>query len=178
MKGMVLLLFAALAMLAVAGCVSTPNQTVQPTTVPTAVAATPSPFATPEPTAIPLTGETATPQETVMPTETTASTVEPTATPVSSPAPNVKEFAVTVKQFEFVPSTITVTEGDTVKLAITSADVAHGFALPDFGVSETIEPGKTTAVEFVASKKGTFSFFCNVPCGSGHGSMRGQLVVN
>ncbi len=89
----------------------------------------------------------------------------------------IKEFEMTVKQWEFTPSIITVNKGDTVELHITSIDVAHGFALPDFGISERLEPGEDVHVEFIADKTGTFSFWCDVLCGSGHGSMRGQLIV-
>ncbi len=90
---------------------------------------------------------------------------------------SLKKFTMTAKQWEFVPSTITVNEGDEVELTITSTDVAHGFGLPTFGVSETIEAGKTTTVKFTASKKGTFTFFCNVQCGQGHKDMKGTLIV-
>jgi cytochrome c oxidase subunit 2 len=31
--------------------------------------------------------------------------------------------------------------------------------------------------EFVASKKGTFSYRCSIPCGHGHGGMEGTLIV-
>lgn len=97
--------------------------------------------------------------------------------PASSSEPQVKSFSMTARQWEFIPGTITVNEGDRVLLSITSVDVAHGFALKQFGVSVKLEPGKTETVEFVADKKGTYSFFCNVLCGSGHGGMRGTLVV-
>ena len=98
-------------------------------------------------------------------------------TPPAPPESNVKSFTVEAKKFEFIPSTITVNEGDTVKLAVTSSDVDHGFALPTFGVREFLAPGNTVNIEFVADKKGTFDFFCSVSCGSGHGGMRGKLVV-
>lgn len=106
----------------------------------------------------------------------------PETTPEPEPEPEVvgpvlKSFTMTAKQWEFVPSTITVNEGDIVNLSITSTDVAHGFSLRQFGVSADLQPGKTVQVEFVADKKGTFSFICNVFCGSGHGSMKGSLVV-
>lgn len=101
---------------------------------------------------------------------------------VSAPAEDVqtgeiKEFDMTAKQWDFIPGTITVNEGDTVLLHVTSIDVAHGFALTEFGVSERLEPGQTVDIEFVADKKGTFTFFCNVVCGSGHSTMNGQLIV-
>ncbi len=89
----------------------------------------------------------------------------------------VKEISITAKQWEFVPNTITVSQGEKVRLKITSVDVAHGFTLPDFGVSAYLAPGQQTSVEFVADKKGTFSFFCNVACGAGHSQMKGVLIV-
>lgn len=92
-------------------------------------------------------------------------------------ATDIQEINITAKQFEFVPSEITVSEGSTVRLSIESVDVDHGFALTAFGVSENLQAGETTTVEFVADKTGTYSFFCNVFCGQGHGSMRGTLIV-
>ena len=89
----------------------------------------------------------------------------------------VKEIEVTAKQWEFIPNPIEVNKGDKVRLKIRSLDVTHGFALPDFGISQRLEPGKTEIVEFTADKTGSFTFFCNVPCGSGHSSMRGTLII-
>ncbi len=81
------------------------------------------------------------------------------------------------KTWEFEPSTVRVKEGQRVDLQIVSIDVTHGFNLAAFGVSETLEPGKTIRTSFVADKKGSFPFFCNVFCGDGHGGMRGTLIV-
>ena len=89
----------------------------------------------------------------------------------------IKEFTMTAKNWKFEPSIITVNEGDTVKLFIESVDVTHGFQLIDFDVNENLKPGKIVNIEFVADKKGTFSFFCSVPCGSGHQQMKGTLIV-
>lgn len=89
-----------------------------------------------------------------------------------------KSFDITAKQWEFVPSIIAVDEGDSVTLNVASTDVTHGLSIPDFGVSETLTPGKTTTVTFTANKAGTFSFFCSIFCGSAHSSMQGTLVVN
>lgn len=90
---------------------------------------------------------------------------------------NVKEFTIEAKQFEFMPSTITVNEGDTVRLIVTSKDVEHGLGIPEFDVSLKVDAGKTETVEFVADKKGTYSMSCNVFCGSGHSNMKGTLIV-
>ncbi len=104
----------------------------------------------------------------------------PSPSPSENPSPTptaVKEFDITAKKWEFSPSTITVDEGDTVVLHITSMDVKHGFSLSAFNVNENLEPGTTTDVRFVADQKGTFSFVCSVFCGSGHSDMKGTLIV-
>jgi len=94
-----------------------------------------------------------------------------------NPNTSVKEFTMTAKQFDFDPATIKVKQGDKVRLKIKSVDVAHGFGLPDFNVSVDLAPGQEQTVEFTADKKGTFTFFCSVFCGSGHPDMKGKLIV-
>ncbi len=89
----------------------------------------------------------------------------------------IMEVDLIAKKFEFSPDTITVEQGVKVVINAKSIDVAHGFSLPDFNINERLEPNQEVRIEFVADKKGTFSFFCSVPCGSGHGSMRGKLIV-
>ena len=91
---------------------------------------------------------------------------------------NIKEFSITAKQWQFSPDTIEVNEGDTVILNIKSIDVSHGIAIPNFGIDEFLSPGNEVRIEFIANKKGTFSFFCSVSCGVGHSGMRGKIIVN
>lgn len=100
---------------------------------------------------------------------------EPTVT-------QTREITMTAKNWQFDPSTIEVNKGDHVVLTITSVDVTHGFALPDFDINVNLAPGKTVTVEFDADTAGTFDFFCSVFCGRGddghgHKTMRGKLVV-
>ena len=89
----------------------------------------------------------------------------------------VKEFKMTAKQFAFEPSAIEVNKGDRVRLIVTSADVPHGIAIPEYGVNERLDPGKPVTIEFTAEKEGTFTAFCSVFCGSGHSGMKGKIVV-
>jgi len=105
-------------------------------------------------------------------TETTQEPVQ-----IEAPTSDVVEIDIIARQWDFNPATITVNEGDEVKLNIKSVDVTHGFSLFEFGVNERLTPGKTTIVEFTADKKGEYIFFCSVPCGKGHTGMRGKLVV-
>ncbi len=90
----------------------------------------------------------------------------------------VQSFTMTAKNWEFDPSTITVNKGDIVDITLTSADVDHGFFIPDLNVEQKVKAGETVNFRFVASKQGTFTFHCDVYCGAGHREMEGQLIVN
>lgn len=93
------------------------------------------------------------------------------------PVSPVKEFTMTVQNWKFSPSVITVKKGDKVRLHITSIDIEHGFDLKEFNINVVLEPGVSQVVEFMASKKGTFHFRCSVPCGAGHRDMKGTIIV-
>lgn len=91
-----------------------------------------------------------------------------------------QELSMEAFQWGYSPDVIKVKKGTRVTIHLTTRDVPHGFNLPDFDVSETILPGKTTTADFVADKTGTFSFGCDVACGSGHPKMAksgGTLIV-
>ncbi len=88
-----------------------------------------------------------------------------------------KEFEIIATNWNFSPSLIEVNKGDKVELHLQSEEGTHGFTILEFGVSETLTPGEDVHTEFIADKLGTFNFFCSVPCGRGHGAMRGLLVV-
>lgn len=100
---------------------------------------------------------------------------QPTTPPASEPI--IKEFTITAKRFTWDPAQITVKLNDRVRLKVTSVDVTHGISIPQFNVSEVLPPNETKTIEFIADKQGTFRFFCSVYCGSGHGDMKGSLVV-
>lgn len=88
-----------------------------------------------------------------------------------------KVFNIEAKKYGFFPNIIKVKEGDYVVLKLKSADVTHGFNLPEFKINETFGSGAEKEVAFIANKKGIFNFACNVFCGIGHGGMQGQLQV-
>ena len=84
---------------------------------------------------------------------------------------NVREITVNAKQFEFNPNVIKVKEGERVRIKINNLDVEHAISIPEFGIDIHGEG------EFVAKKKGNFSFSCHIYCGSGHEAMKGVLIV-
>jgi cytochrome c oxidase subunit 2 len=95
----------------------------------------------------------------------------------TTPPEDVVVFNITAKNFFWNPPTIRVQQGDKVRLHLTSADIFHGFAIKEYDIDVPVQAGETETVEFVASKKGNFTFYCSVYCGSGHGRMKGVLVV-
>ena len=101
-----------------------------------------------------------------------------TTLPVVPNPGETKEFILVATDFVFTPEVIEVNKGDTVILHITSTDVAHGISIPEFNVNQDLPLGRENIVQFIADKKGTFNFFCNVYCGSDHKEMMGTLVVN
>ena len=98
---------------------------------------------------------------------------------ITTKSSSVKEIEMTARRWEFEPSVITVKEGERLRLIIKSRDldVTHGFSISAFNINRNLEPGKEEIIEFVANKKGSFTFACSVFCGSGHGSMKGKLIV-
>ncbi|MBI5520848.1 MAG: cytochrome c oxidase subunit II [Desulfovibrio sp.] len=68
-------------------------------------------------------------------------------------------------------SVLVVPVGKPVKLALTSADVLHGFFAPAFRIKIDTVPGMTTYGWFRADKPGEFVVFCSVYCGLQHAKM-------
>lgn len=97
--------------------------------------------------------------------------------PSSQSSSSIKEFKITAKKWSFTPSTITVNKGDKVRIILTSEDVAHGISIKEFDFDLTVDAKETKTGEFLATKSGTFKFFCNTYCGDGHSSMEGLLIV-
>ncbi len=103
----------------------------------------------------------------------------------SSPVPDgfdataAKTFNITAHQFAYTvsPLPFQVNAGDSVTLNLTSSDVTHGFQMERYTGSLTIRSGQTTTQTFIANTAGTFTYFCTIFCGSGHGGMDGQFVV-
>ena len=81
------------------------------------------------------------------------------------------EIKLDAKRYFYSPNSITVKNGQRVKITINNIDTSHGIDVPDFRVS-----GKDS-VEFVANKTGLFIFRCIVNCGEGHMEMVGTLTV-
>jgi cytochrome c oxidase subunit 2 len=88
-----------------------------------------------------------------------------------------RTIAITAKRFEFVPPTITLKKGETVKLVVTSEDVTHGFFLRPLKIDTDLVPGKTQEMTVTPQTTGTFTAICHHFCGAGHGNMKLTVVV-
>jgi cytochrome c oxidase subunit 2 len=102
------------------------------------------------------------------------------ASPVPARAPQAgpRVVEVTAKKFAFEPSRIEVTEGETVRLTVRSADGVHGVGIKKFKVAEEVPRGGTpVTIEFTATAVGEFEILCSEYCGKGHEDMAATLVV-
>ena len=94
-----------------------------------------------------------------------------------APASRPKVIKIVAKRFEYTPSHMTLKKGEPVMLELTTQDVVMGFNLPDFGLRADMVPDMVTRLPFVPDKTGTFTFLCDIFCGSGHEEMQGTLTV-
>lgn len=90
----------------------------------------------------------------------------------------VKEFTIVAERYKFTPDHLEVTQGDTVRITVRSADGTHGFAIKQMKVDTSVpKGGKPVTVEFVADKTGSFPITCSEYCGRGHKQMKAVLEV-
>ena len=89
-----------------------------------------------------------------------------------------QEISVSGTEFSFSPSTITVNQGEVIKITFTNTgSIGHNFGISQLGVrTATIPAGGTDSVIFTASQSGTFAFDCSVP-GHAVNGMTGELTV-
>jgi len=96
--------------------------------------------------------------------------------PAAASAP--REINIVAQRFSFEPSRIEVTEGERIKLVITSGDGVHGVEIKKFKVKKKVpRGGDPVTIEFVADAPGEFAILCSEYCGDGHEDMKGMLIV-
>jgi cytochrome c oxidase subunit II len=89
-----------------------------------------------------------------------------------------QKITVTAKKYEFTPSTIEVKAGQPVEITFQSEDTKHGFECKELGIEKIVfDKDKPETVTFTAEKPGTYEFKCAKFCGTGHGKMKGSIVV-
>jgi cytochrome c oxidase subunit 2 len=68
--------------------------------------------------------------------------------------------------------------GKPVKMLLRSIDVLHDFYVPEFRAKMDMIPGSVTYFWFTPTRAGTFEVLCAELCGTGHGFMRGIVMVD
>lgn len=99
----------------------------------------------------------------------------PLAAPRAQAAP--RRVPIVARRFQFTPDRVELERGVPVVLALSTLDRTHGFAAPALGLEARIEPGPPLEVPLTPDRAGTFAFYCDIFCGSGHEGMSGTLVV-
>src|SRR5258708_9637348 len=94
-----------------------------------------------------------------------------------SAAQTGKVIKITVKKFEYDPATVELKKGEPVVLELTTLDRLHGFSAPDLNLHADVAPNTTVRVALTPDKVGTFTFLCDIFCGTGHGDVKGTIVV-
>ena len=95
---------------------------------------------------------------------------------------SVKTFSLEGVNYDFLRDgeeepVLTVQQGDTVRITLTSTDGFHDWVVDEFdAATEKVRTGETTTVEFVADQKGMFEYYCSVGSHREQG-MIGTLVV-
>jgi len=88
-----------------------------------------------------------------------------------------KTFNITAGNFYFVPTKITVNQGDKVTFVMTNAGGFHDLVIDELGVKTAItKTGNAATATFTASKKGSFVYYCSIK-GHKQKGMWGTLTV-
>jgi cytochrome c oxidase subunit 2 len=89
-------------------------------------------------------------------------------------APEARPVEVRASAGGFTPSRLTLRQGETTRILLTSADSEHCFAVDALRVEKRIVPGRATAVELAPDRAGAFAFHCCLHPGEAE---RGEIEV-
>ena len=84
---------------------------------------------------------------------------------------------IIAEQYDFVPSCVRVPAGPPVKFRVTSADVVHGFLIPDTNINTMVVPGFVSEVRTSFAVPGEYVMPCHEFCGLGHQAMWAHVSV-
>ena len=98
------------------------------------------------------------------------------AAPVEPAFPDAEDFAVTLDDFSFAPSDITVQAGQVNLTLVNEGAAVHDLTIPDLGITVLVRPGESVTTGLKLDSPGTYNILCSIP---GHSSlgMTGSLVV-
>jgi nitrous-oxide reductase len=95
---------------------------------------------------------------------------------------NVVDVYMAVIRSTFTPDVVQAKVGDKVRFHLTNVeqtiDAIHGFAIPEYNVMISLDPGETALAEVTVTKPGSFSYYCTEFCSALHLEMQGWLLVS
>jgi cytochrome c oxidase subunit 2 len=91
--------------------------------------------------------------------------------------PNAEHVKVVMKKYTIEPAIIRVKAGKTTELEVSSADVQHGFDVPELGIKVPVRPGNPAIVTLKLPAKGEYKVVCGIMCGPHHEDMQAKVVV-
>jgi plastocyanin len=93
----------------------------------------------------------------------TETTTETPAAMTDTENTQVTEISVEAGSFYYKPAVMKIKVGDKVKVTMTAMDMQHDFNIDELDVHMPIvKSGNVGTVEFVATKAGTFEYYCSV----------------
>jgi len=90
---------------------------------------------------------------------------------------SAQHIKVVMKKYAIEPAIISLKSGADVELEISTADVQHGFDVPQLGIREPVQPGRPSIIAFKAPPRGQYNIVCGIICGPHHDDMTATLVV-
>jgi cytochrome c oxidase subunit 2 len=88
-----------------------------------------------------------------------------------------ERITVVMKKYSIEPAVIRVKAGQTTELEVSTADVQHGFDVPQLGIKEPVRSGQPAIVTLKNPPKGEYKVVCGIICGPHHDDMVAKLVV-
>ncbi len=62
-----------------------------------------------------------------------------------------------------IPTSVSAHKGHNVEITVTNTgDKTHGFTVDGYNISQTVDAGKTTVIQFKADHTGTFRVWCQL----------------
>jgi plastocyanin len=98
---------------------------------------------------------------------------------VFSNAAPAREIVIEASEYKFTPSTITIKEGESVKITMKNAGaMPHNWVVENMGGAsiDLTNPGSSNSIVMTASQKGTFTTYCAIGSHRKLG-MEGKLIV-
>ena len=82
-----------------------------------------------------------------------------------------------MRKYAIEPAVIHVKAAQITALEVSTADVQHGFDVPDLHIKEPVRSGQPAVITLNHPPKGEYKVVCGIICGPHHEDMVAKLVV-